>query len=456
MDLSLFGWRTNEDQVKRAFAVTAAHFVTEDYNELTSSDLWHDGFRLHDRSAGTTLEVHSLVELELGRQYVTGHGNSIVRIDAATAVLANNVRLPVDLRDPTSPMNRGRAGSPATTLAGADDDSDEDQVQGALRMVRLLQAEPGPETLVELHRLLCRLHYTAAADGPDTWIGAFVALDGCTALLDVLSHSQLRATQAEAEERVQSQCVACLALLMQRRSALEAVLAQPHAITCIAAATSVRSPRAQLQVLQLLLRVALTPRGTGQLLGAWAALSDSEGGELRLASLVALLRRAPTPELQLGVLRLAAVMLDGPADDEERAAVVSEFRQLGLIDVARQARRSTAADAALDGERSVLLSRLQGLLEGRRSSSELERPSPRSASTSCDVSGGGGGGVGSGGGAGGGGALAGGAPASADRAFALGDTFKLRQQLLKALEGGSSSAFGAQVAGRAEGSGQHS
>ena len=51
MDLSLFGWRTNEDQVKRAFAVTAAHFVTEDYNELTSSDLWHDGFRLHDRSA---------------------------------------------------------------------------------------------------------------------------------------------------------------------------------------------------------------------------------------------------------------------------------------------------------------------------------------------------------------------------------------------------------------------
>ena len=86
MDLSLFGWRTNEDQVKRAFAVTAAHFVTEDYNELTSSDLWHDGFRLHDRSAGTTLEVHSLVELELGRQYVTGHGNSIVRIDAATAM----------------------------------------------------------------------------------------------------------------------------------------------------------------------------------------------------------------------------------------------------------------------------------------------------------------------------------------------------------------------------------
>ena len=57
MELSLFGWRTNEDQVKRAFAVTAAHFVTEDYNELTSSDLWHDGFRLHDRSAGTTLEV---------------------------------------------------------------------------------------------------------------------------------------------------------------------------------------------------------------------------------------------------------------------------------------------------------------------------------------------------------------------------------------------------------------
>ena len=102
MDLSLFGWRTNEDQVKRAFAVTAAHFVTEDYNELTSSDLWHDGFRLHDRSAGTTLEVHSLVELELGRQYVTGHGNSIVRIDAATAVLANNVRLPVDDGDVVS------------------------------------------------------------------------------------------------------------------------------------------------------------------------------------------------------------------------------------------------------------------------------------------------------------------------------------------------------------------
>ena len=51
------------------------------------------------------------------------------------------------------------------------------------------------------------------------------------------------------------------------------------------------------------------------MLDAWDALRDAdEGGELRLARLLATLRACRSLELCLALLRVLVVMLEGPAD----------------------------------------------------------------------------------------------------------------------------------------------
>ena len=66
---------------------------------------------------------------------------------------------------------------------------------------------------------------------------------------------------------------------------MEAVLARPHAVTCLLAALELKSRRVQREVLELLLRVALTPQGTAKLLASCEVLRHAETDERRLARL---------------------------------------------------------------------------------------------------------------------------------------------------------------------------
>ena len=106
-------------------------------------------------------------------------------------------------------------------------------------------------------------------------------------------------------------------------------------------------------MLELLLRVALTPQGTAKLLASCEVLRQSEADERRLARLCGLLAcgaalefeaRHASPgyhpmrpsssgwalpshhplHVQVGVLKLLCLMVDGPAEAETRAQVRGE------------------------------------------------------------------------------------------------------------------------------------
>ena len=69
------------------------------------------------------------------------------------------------------------------------------------------------------------------------------------------SHRQTRATHLAEEDEVQVQCVSCIMALIKRKPGMEAVLARPHAVTCLLAALSSRaadkSRRVQREVREL-------------------------------------------------------------------------------------------------------------------------------------------------------------------------------------------------------------
>merc|ERR1740130_905343 len=86
-----------EQHLKKAFSVTAAHMITEDFVALTSAYLHNSGVVLEDRSTREHLRVHSLLELEMGRIYVSPRGNSLRRVSQTHVLLAEKVPLAVDL-----------------------------------------------------------------------------------------------------------------------------------------------------------------------------------------------------------------------------------------------------------------------------------------------------------------------------------------------------------------------
>ena len=82
---------------QRACSVTAAHFVTLDFTELTDEhELLSRGFLLEDRARGESIKIFSLVELEQGVVYCTPRGTSLIRTSRAEALLADKITLPVD------------------------------------------------------------------------------------------------------------------------------------------------------------------------------------------------------------------------------------------------------------------------------------------------------------------------------------------------------------------------
>ena len=173
----------NADEFKRACHVTAAHFVTLDFVMLTDErQLWTRGFHLEDRVRGDSIKIFSLIELEPGVHYSTGHGNSLVRTSVREALLADKIVLPVDLCD-ASISPRASFDGTAATVSPANNSSAA-VIGSALSHVRALSATPSAASLGELQRTLGRL--PIADDG---WLDSFLALDGMQALLDVLSHS---------------------------------------------------------------------------------------------------------------------------------------------------------------------------------------------------------------------------------------------------------------------------
>ena len=62
------------------------------------------------------------------------------------------------------------------------------------------------------------------------------------------SHRQTRATHLAEEDEVQVQCVSCIMALIKRKPGMEAVLARPHAVTCLLAALELKSRRVQREV----------------------------------------------------------------------------------------------------------------------------------------------------------------------------------------------------------------
>eukprot|EP00965_Chrysotila_dentata_P231043 6198118-Pleurochrysis_carterae.AAC.6 len=175
-----------------ASAYIVCHLPTprlQDFVELTSDVLVREGFLLHDSVLGSRLSVHSLLELELGRSYTTARGNSLCRTSRTEALLAGSVHISVDTLEPP----RGSADTPtrssleedeAETADGSSVDEDErdesavgqpNTLSGALRCVRLLRANPGEDSLLDLERTLHRL-----PDAND-WLRSFLALDGVQA-----------------------------------------------------------------------------------------------------------------------------------------------------------------------------------------------------------------------------------------------------------------------------------
>tara|TARA_B100000795_G_scaffold253097_1_gene223095 strand:- start:155 stop:856 length:702 start_codon:yes stop_codon:yes gene_type:complete len=226
--------------------------ITEDFVALTSANLHNSGVVLEDRSTREHLRVHSLLELEMGRIYVSPRGNSLRRVSQTHVLLAEKVPLAVDLVQdtPGSPGSPGRplrfvlpgegtdlsaplslgaslseqgpawaCASPATTQDGLDSAD----TTSALTYLRMLSAEPDAAKLRSLHEVrhehtprtllslllcppsptctcscactYCSYHTCQVLDSQppsSSWFASFLALDGAQALLDVLSHSQVQ------------------------------------------------------------------------------------------------------------------------------------------------------------------------------------------------------------------------------------------------------------------------
>ena len=151
--------------------------VTEDFVALTSAHLHNSGVVLEDRSTREHLRVHSLLELEMGRIYVSPRGNSVRRINKTHVLLAEKVPLAVDLQDPSSPGSPsqplrivlpGEGGDLSAPLqvasseqaawacaspVKAQDGPDSADTTAALSYLRMLNAEPGADTLRSLHEV---------------------------------------------------------------------------------------------------------------------------------------------------------------------------------------------------------------------------------------------------------------------------------------------------------------
>ena len=160
----------------------AAHMITEDFVALTSANLHNSGVVLEDRSTREHLRVHSLLELEMGRIYVSPRGNSLRRVSQTHVLLAEKVPLAVDLVQdtPGSPDSPGRplrfvlpgegtdlsaplslgaslseqgpawaCASPAKTQDGLDSAD----TTSALTYLRMLSAEPDAAKLRSLHEV---------------------------------------------------------------------------------------------------------------------------------------------------------------------------------------------------------------------------------------------------------------------------------------------------------------
>jgi hypothetical protein len=128
--------------ILKANNVTAAHFVTVDFVNLTDRELWSKGCSLEDRTHRTSIKVFSLIELEQGVDYRTQHGNTIVRVDRKSAVLAGRIKLSVDLADSSvrSPHSSedigGAGGASAPNAAAGGDGSRLGATAGASRIRR--------------------------------------------------------------------------------------------------------------------------------------------------------------------------------------------------------------------------------------------------------------------------------------------------------------------------------
>ena len=158
--------------------------ITEDFVALTSANLHNSGVVLEDRSTREHLRVHSLLELEMGRIYVSPRGNSLRRVSQTHVLLAEKVPLAVDLVQdtPGSPGSPGRplrfvlpgegtdlsaplslgaslseqgqgpawaCASPAKTQDGLDSAD----TTSALAYLRMLSAEPDAAKLRSLHEV---------------------------------------------------------------------------------------------------------------------------------------------------------------------------------------------------------------------------------------------------------------------------------------------------------------
>ena len=90
------------------------------------------------------------------------------------------------------------------------DGLDSADTTSALAYLRMLSAEPDAAKLRSLHEAL------DSQPPSSSWFASFLALDGAQALLDVLSHSQTRATHLAEEDEVQVQCVSCIMAVIRR------------------------------------------------------------------------------------------------------------------------------------------------------------------------------------------------------------------------------------------------
>ena len=369
-------WRPREragTAMQSERVVRDAKQVTNDYLALSSEKITNLGVNLVDRAAQKTIKVHSLVELELGRLYVTKDGNSLIRTSRHDALLAGKVTLPIDMdeamsprtsvcsadtpgsscrhskdgRDsPLSPLRRfvsegswcsslvsDAVTPPSSSRSRSFEVRESSSLSSAMLCVRVLRAAPTSKSLAMLERTFARLPMN------NDWLDSFLDLDGMQALIDVLSHTLARTTKDSENDRVQSRCVSCISILTSRRCALDSLLRQPLAVACLVTAIDVRSSRAQRGLLAILLRIALQPRGTAMLLAGWWANRGTDTMAPRLAPLVAHFAVAAhecNRDVAVGVLRLAYVMSSGPAGSLARAQVRQELSELKLLEIARR------------------------------------------------------------------------------------------------------------------------
>ena len=97
----------HSNNVKQAFSVTKAYFVTEDFVALSdASELQRSGIILEDRAEGSHIQIHSLLELERGRCYMLPRGNTLAKRANGEVWLNDEIRIPMDDCDePSSPSS---------------------------------------------------------------------------------------------------------------------------------------------------------------------------------------------------------------------------------------------------------------------------------------------------------------------------------------------------------------